>query len=1859
MDGNRLDGTPNPRPEHSCVACERPDSAENLVACDKCSSWWHYTCAGVTDSVEHKEWTCSGCLPVPTIATSVRSLTSSRRANLQVKRLAEKQEIERKQLELEKKQLELQKKHTQEKFDLEESLAEEEDNRSVRSRVNEIESRKKQVSAWVDQHAPAKHLLVVPSSDPVAALTGVSQPTLSCNNNPANFQQTDNAVSFDPGMMSGLQLLQQQLEQCQQQSEPTLEQIKMLETQLQSFRIQLQERKQSTPLSHPTLTTSKGAIPKTNHFVDRNTCDRVPPTTTVPMMVPSEQYPISKPVPTEQPRISHARSNPPPVPVPIEQQRTHQARSSIQLASFSNEQSRSHNVSSSFFPHVTVSREQPLAHETPVNIRDTSASAPLPFEQPPNYPAHSNRAAAPANEVLHRPSPEQLAARQVMPRDLPEFTGDPEEWPIFFSSFSNSTAACGFSNVENLARLQRCLKGSALKSVRYYLLSPDSVPEVINTLRTLYGRPEIIINKLIQTVRETPAPKSERLDSLIDFGMSVRNLTQHLIAAGQQAHLVNPALLQELVEKLPANVKLQWAQHLSFIPHASLQNFSNFMSAIVESVSKVIVITGGEYSAKHEKSRIKDKSFVHAHVENSASGSAAKERAGQGKVCLFCGKAGHRLKDCTKFQHLPVDDRWKSIQSLKSVTAFAFLDDVFSATLAERSLVEELGVEGPNVPLCLKWTANMTRTEDESQIVSLEVSEIDRNNRFHLVNVRTVESLNLPSQTLCFEKVLEDHPHLKGLPVRSYENATPKLLIGLRNLQLAVPLKIKKGESGIIATKTRLGWCVYGSLNAKTTKQDYEELNYHVCECQAEEKLERLVKDYFNVEDCGVSNVEIVESTTDVRARQIMEGTTRRIGNRFETGLLWRTDYVELPDSFPMALRRLQCLERRMDKDLVLKENIHRQVQEYKDKGFAHLATADELADADPRRTWYLPLGVVCNPKKPEKVRLIWDAAAKVDGISLNSLLLSGPDLLVSLISVQFHFRQYPVAVSGDIKEMFHQTRVIKQDRSSQRFLFRNNTNVEPSIYIMDVLTFGASSSPASAQFVKNRNAEEFAGKFPRAASAIRSRHYVDDYLDSFETNEEAKKVSSEVKWVHAQGGFEIRNWSSNRKAVLDHLGQSPNQATKDLSLRSQSERVLGMLWHTEEDNVLLSAIFREEIAALIGTGTRPTKRQVLKCIMSLFDPLGLLACVLVHGKIMMQNIWRSGIKWDDFVDESVHESWTKWISLLDEVNEVRIPRCYFENASTELYRSLEAHVFVDASEAAYAAVVYFRTTNRYGTAKCALVSAKTKVAPLRYVSIPRLELMAAVLGTRLLVFVRSNHSIRINRVIYWSDSEVTLAWIRSEHRRYRPFVACRVGEILSSSNVNDWRYVPSKLNVSDEATKWGSGPCLSASGRWFNGPTFLQLPEEEWPMPKRSLATTDEELRACHLHQEVLILRTPIVYERFSNWNRLLHATAYVIRFGTIRNQKGTKCSTSLTHEELKAAEILLWKLIQSEVYPDELTILTKNKTVPICERLILEKSSPLRMLTPMLDDEGVLRVDSRISAAQGVAEDVKFPVILPRKHHVTNLIVDNFHRKLLHGNSETVVNEIRQRFYIAHLRTVVRDIEKRCQRCKVMRAKPSTPRMGPLPEARLSPGVRPFTYIGIDYFGPILVKVNRSAAKRWVCLITCLTIRAVHVEVAYDLSTKSCIACIRRFICRRGSPKEIYSDNGRNFTGAERILQDQIERIEQDAATTFTNTETKWFFIPPSCPHMGGSWERIVRSIKNAMKSIPQDDKLDDEGLQTVLIEAEGIVNSRPLTYLPLDSAEREALTPNHFILGSSSGVVQPITKLEDSANKVRRLC
>lgn len=1049
---------------------------------------------------------------------------------------------------------------------------------------------------------------------------------------------------------------------------------------------------------------------------------------------------------------------------------------------------------------------------------------------------------------------QQIAARHVMSKDLPYFSGKAEDWPLFISSFELSSRTCGFSNAENLIRLQNSLKGKALEAVRNRLLLPDNVPDVIANLKLLFGRPELIIHTMLKKIRNEPPPKNEKLESLISFAMSVQNMCAIMQSSDLQAHLSSPILIQELVDKLPASLKLDWAFYKARFANVTLATLSEWLSRLAYAASEVTWSADTlQPSEGKSKDRNNKKGFLNTHSANIKNESPASMSTSQPdessscNKCSLCGNNCRHLEECDKFISLSYNDRWKWVKEnlhcrtclrkhskskckrvkecgtnsctfkhhkllhndkktvttnnkasastlLKSndiclhqrknndmifrivpvvlhgnnidVSTYAFLDDGSSLTLMNEALAEQLNLEGTCEPICLKWTSNMQRVEHDSKRVSMKISSASTNNSksYSLNNVRTIKSLQLPVQSLNVNELCKAYTYLKDLPIQSYQNAVPQILIGIDNLKVQVPLKIREGSDSehIIAAKTRLGWSVYGSFSRLTeTRLPFSPYqNLHVCECDInpDEKLHEIVKQYFSLDRCQVNTY--LESNDEKQARQIMETTTVRNENRFETGLLWKYNEINLPNSLPMARHRLQSLIARMAKDEQLSRTLMNLMEDYVKKGYARKLSPEEL-QIPSTRIWYLPVFPVANVNKPNKIRIVWDGAAKVNGVSLNSVLHKGPDLLVSLISVLFKFREKKVAICGDIREMYHQISIRKEDQHSQRFLWPNKDTTKPAdVYIMQVMTFGSSCSPSCAQFVKNRNAVEFQNDYPRAVSAILNNHYVDDWLDSMDNEKDVIDVATHVKQIHEHAGFEIRNWLSNSSNVLNALGvNSFAGSMKSLNMSSEveAEKVLGMWWCTSNDKLTFSLKRNKTNQNLLTGEKRPSKREVLKIMMTIFDPLGLLASFMVYVKILLQEIWCLGISWDDAIPDNQFEKWLKWIKMLPSIENVQINRCYFSSQTPN--STIQLHIFVDSSEQAYAAVAYLRCVTEKQV-ECALVAAKTRVAPIKPLSIPRLELEAALLGAKLAQTIDSGHSLQITQRYFWSDSKCVLSWL-------------------------------------------------------------------------------------------------------------------------------------------------------------------------------------------------------------------------------------------------------------------------------------------------------------------------------------------------------------------------------------------------------------------------------------------------------------------------------------------------------------------
>lgn len=333
--------------------------------------------------------------------------------------------------------------------------------------------------------------------------------------------------------------------------------------------------------------------------------------------------------------------------------------------------------------------------------------------------------------------------------------------------------------------------------------------------------------------------------------------------------------------------------------------------------------------------------------------------------------------------------------------------------------------------------------------------------------------------------------------------------------------------------------------------------------------------------------------------------------------------------------------------------------------------------------------------------------------------------------------------------------------------------------------------------------------------------------------------------------------------------------------------------------------------------------------------------------------------------------------------------------------------------------------------------------------------------------------------------------------------------------------------------------------------------------------------------------------------------------------------------------------RLVQQESFGKHYKyFLTKDETnqLSISSRKLSIKGNrklkSILKLSPFLK-HGLLRVGGRLQHSS-LPYETRHPLILPSNHHVTFLIIDQYHRQEGHSGTLHVLSSTRDKFWIMKGQRVVREALRKCWDCKVREAKVGEQIMAPLPPVRVNP-TRPFASTGVDYMGPLMVKIGRSTVKRYGCIFTCLATRALHIEVSESLTTSSFLCAFSRFICRRGRPSNVYSDNGLNFVGAEKVLKDGIQRWnQQQIHQTMLQKNIQWHFNPPGASHQGGVWERMIRSIRRIVTAINSEQIPSDDGLHTTLIEVERILNNRPISPLSDDSRDLIALTPNHILLG-----------------------
>ncbi|XP_048241823.1 uncharacterized protein LOC125374660 [Haliotis rufescens] len=552
---------------------------------------------------------------------------------------------------------------------------------------------------------------------------------------------------------------------------------------------------------------------------------------------------------------------------------------------------------------------------------------------------------------------------------------------------------------------------------------------------------------------------------------------------------------------------------------------------------------------------------------------------------------------------------------------------------------------------------------------------------------------------------------------------------------------------------------------------------------------------------------------------------------------------------------------------------------------------------------------------------------------------------------------------------------------------------------------------------------------------------------------------------------------------------------------------------------------------------------------------------------------------------------------------------------------------------------------------------AKARVTPIKKVTTPRLELTAACVAVRLSRILQKELQYKLTDIYYWTDSMSVIRYVNNETSRFKTFVANRITIIRDGSDPRQWKHIPTALNPADAASRGMRMATFLKMDQWFKGPTFLWESEEEWPSVVKAcdnIPEDDPEMKsvvaATVTDESVDIMNRLLNYS--SSWLKLKKIVGWFLLFMDylkrklkekqesakrtqecaehLAKSKKTKVTVQeeksrghLTVKIMEKAEVTILCYIQQQYFHDIISAL-KNPS----KESRLNKS--IRKLDPFLED-GLLRVGGRLSQAS-LPYEVKHPIILPKKCFVSQLIVQDSHESMGHMGKAAMMTYLRQRYWIQGVGHLIKKITSTCVICRRCSAQRKKQKMADLPVDRLTAGEPPFSRVGVDFFGPFVVKRGRSNVKRYGVVFTCLALRAVHLELAASLDTSSCVNAFRRFFARRGHPKKVWTDNGTNLVGCEREMREDIHlwNIEQ-LHQTFLQRNISWEFNPPSASHHGGVWERMIRTIRRILYSLlhSQVIHLDDDGLQTLFCEVEVIVNSRPITTVTNDVKD---LTPYH---------------------------
>ena len=1066
------------------------------------------------------------------------------------------------------------------------------------------------------------------------------------------------------------------------------------------------------------------------------------------------------------------------------------------------------------------------------------------------------------------------------------------------------------------------------------------------------------------------------------------------------------------------------------------------------------------------------------------------------------------------------------------------------------------------------------------------------------------------------------------------------ILIGSDHYWKLVTGRVVKGPGGPTAIETKIGWVLSGPVeggiqettmvNFVTTRSTH---SLRVDAITEQESLDSSLRRFWDLETLG-----ILKDETSVYEKFTQQITLRR--GRYEVHLPWKESHPYLPDNYELCRKRLYGLLKRLRQnpeqlvqyDTIINDQLRQGVVE----------VVRDPAQFEGGRVHYLPHHPVIRlDKDTTKLRIVYDASAKMDGPCLNDCLYTGPKFSQNILDILLRFRLNQIALIGDVEKAFLMISVADCDRDVLRFLWvRDPKNPQSEVTVMRFtrVVFGVSASPFLLNATLDHHMAKFESVDRQFVHKFRRSVYVDDLASGAQDIDGAYEFYIKSKLRLAEASFNLRKFDSNSPELRQRIAENeqslcqdpsttkPQSHVDDLHTEAVERQVLGVRWNVTADHFIfdVSDIYR------LMKDTKPTKRNAVSLATRFFDPLGVISPITVRFKLLFQRLCESKTSWDEPLTGALLAEWESLSSDLEQSEPIVIPRyCIGVDSSTVKGYLLQG--FCDASQRAYAAVLYLRVETEVAV-HTHLLCSKTRIAPVKGVTIPRLELLSALLLARLVSTARSalEPDIHLDKLICFTDSKVALYWIVGEDKEWKQFIQNRVTEIRSLVPAANWRHCPGIRNPADIPSRGVSAAELQdRMDLWLHGPLCL---EESTGIEKPVLETFPKE---CLMEMKtkdrekvsfsMMNSNRPAIVpcEDYSTLQRLLRVTAYVLKFIRLvrkpqrsDSQQSARPSTVLCAEDMNAA-MSYW-------------LKTSQSTLPDQEQFPLWT----QQFGLFKDSDGVWRCGGRLGNSE-VPLETKHPVFLDKNHHLTSLIVRDCHTRVKHGGVKATLTELRSRYWIVKGRNLVRKTLHKCVTCRRFQSKPYCPPPAPpLPSFRVRES-RPFSFTGVDFAGPLYVwdKVASLSRKTWICLYTCCATRAVHLDLVPDMTAPSFIRSFKRFTSRRGFPVRIVSDNAKTFKSAAKMITTILESAE--VQQHFTNVNIKWSFNLEKAPWWGGLFERMIQSAKRCLRKTIGNAKLTHDELLTSVVEVEMILNSRPLSYVSSEEYE-EPLTPSHLLLG-----------------------